>query len=1157
MVKSRRGILSIENNYPQNVDKNRGFVDNYEKNMDSYEKNVYNIWNKNKKYDVDDVDFVDNFEVDDNVNVNNYHEKNAEILNNQPKINEIMTYMVHHLGMSLMSLDNVLNDDILINRFHSLPEVKATELLLKEKIPQNVTFERNEDFSIKNKYFEGETLVPRVFVKANADSPQLLLLCNGEYSSMITASGSGYSKKNDIMLYRWKGNSTSDDSGMFFYIKNLNSNDYWSSTFEPCKNPGDKYVAEFNLDKAKFSRKDGNIETVTEIVVSSEEIFEIRKLILNNLGDKGRTIEVTSYMEITLATFGADAVHPAFSNLFVQTEYDEKENILIGSRRGRVKNAKVPYIFHKVISNSELEGSITYETSRINFTGRNRELKAPLAMDNDKSLNNTVGTVLDPIMSLRIRIRLQPHSQAEVFYITGICDLKEEILEICRENSDHNKLNKIFKDYSIGIQLELRNLGIRSAQANVFQSVASEIFFISNKRKNREEYIKKISKHQKDLWSYGISGDLPIIMLGIEKEVDINIVFTMIKFHHYLKIKGVKLDLVIYNNEETSYDEPLQKRIMEAIKLSNEDGSLNKAGGIFIHNKATMENEVKDLLIGISRVYVDSNNNLNSYIYNEEISSNKDLKTYVYSDKALINNSTFEEEHENNTIRDADISYEEYDHDMDVINDNDLLKGMEETQENLSNEVNTEDIEHYYNAKDAYEGFNVENLDFFNGYGGFSKDDNSYIIKLSNYKNTPAPWINVISNEDFGFHISESGAGYTWCGNSRENKITPWSNDYIRDPLGEALYIKDNISKNYFSISPKPVRDAGDYFIKHSFGYSEFKHTAYDLKGTLQVFAPKGETLKLQRVTLENLSDEDRNVSLFYYAKLVLGVYEYDSSRYVSTYISGELSKNHKKTSYSNAFIGGSNPYSEYFGKLNAYLTILGGDGLSFTGDNKEFIGIGGQISEPEGLKQNNLSNRCGGIYDPCLAAVTSIKLSKGEKKELVILFGQEERENIEKVINKYNNCGNVENELDKVKQYWSHFLGNIQVKTPDKSLDYLLNGWLLYQTLSCRYLSRSAFYQSGGAYGFRDQLQDSMALGVTDSKITKAQILRSASRQYVEGDVQHWWHPVVNSGIRTRFSDDLLWLPYVTAEYINSTGDYEILNAKAPYLEDEPLKRR
>src|SRR5471030_617589 len=917
---------------------------------------------------------------------------------------------------------------------------------------------------------------------------------------MITASGSGYSKKDDTMLYRWKGNSTSDDSGMFFYIKNLNSNDYWSSTFEPCKNFGDKYVAELNLDKAKFSRRDGNIETITEIAVSTEDNFEIRKIILNNLGNKSRSIEITSYMEIILATFGADAVHPAFSNLFIQTEYDENENILIASRRGRVKDAKVPYIFHKVITNCELEGSITYETSRINFIGRNRELKAPLAMDNDKTLNNTVGTVLDPIMSLRTRIRLQPHSKVEISYITGICDSKKEVLELCRENSNYNNLHKIFKNYSIGIQLELKSLGIRSTQANLFQSVASSIFFLSNNRKNREEAIKNISKHQKDLWSYGISGDLPIIMLVIEKDEDINLVFTMINFHYYLKLKGVKLDLVIYNNEETSYDEPLQKRIMEAIKLSNEAGFLNKAGGTFIHNKATMDIEIKNLLIGISRLYVDGKNNLNSYINLEKnLNSNVtlqqslnlsgDLRRDLNSSLDLGKNLRSHIVRENS----KEIKYQEYDHDMDVINNDDLIKGKEEIKEqpdineiNKNSTVDNVNFSKQVNTEDYKEDFNAENLDFFNGYGGFSKDDKSYMIKLSNYKNTPAPWINVISNEDFGFHISEAGSSYTWCGNSGENKITPWSNDYIRDPLGEALYIKDNISGDYFSISPKPVRDGGDYLIKHSFGYSEFRHTAYDLKGKLEVFAPKNEKVKIQRVTLENLSNEDREVSLFYYAKLVLGVYEYDSSRYISTYIYGELSK---------GFIEGKNPYSEYFGKLNAYLTILGGDQLSFTGDNKEFIGFGGEISKPEALKHDNLSNRCGGIYDPCLAAVTSIKLKKGEKKELCILFGQEESENIEKVINKYKICENIEAELDKVKQYWSNFLGNIQVKTPDKSLDYLLNGWLLYQTLSCRYLSRSAFYQSGGAYGFRDQLQDSMALGVVKPDIPKAQILRSASR--------------------------------------------------------------
>lgn len=1044
-TEARQGEYIVRINENHNND--MLFEENYTQNVDNTIKDI----NNHPVDNVNNVDNVDNFAEEYDKNVDNYEDDKFKTINNPQKIHKVLNYMVHHLGMSLMALDNILQDNILINRFHTLPEVKATELLLKEKIPQHIVFERNDDFTIKNRYFEGEIILPRNYKEVKQDNPQVLLLSNTEYSTMLTASGSGYSKKNDTMLYRWKGNSTSDDSGMFFYIKNLNSNDYWSSTFEPCKTSGDKYEAEFNLDKAKFARKDGNIETEMEVVISPYENFEIRKLTLYNLSDKGRSLEITSYMEITLAAFSADAAHPAFSNLFIQTEYDEKENVLIGSRRGRVKGAKVPYIFHKIISESALEGPITYETSRINFIGRNRELKSPIAMDNDKSLTNTVGTVLDPIMSMRAGIRLEGNSKKEIYFLTGIGDSKEEVIELCRENNEPSKLNKVFKNYSISVQLELKKLGIKSGKANSFQSAASEIFFLTSNRKNREEYIINIKKHQKDLWAYGISGDLPIIMAVIENEEDTNLVLDMIKFHSYLKLKGVKLDLVIYNNEEISYEAPLQKNIIAAIRMSGEGNSLNKSGGIFIHNKATMDVEVKNLLIGISRIYIDGKDNLKSYIYLE-----KNMKPYVELKEEGLNSQIAFRNNSN-------VPYEEYDHDEELITGEDLLKGMKVADDSVNVRKENQNIEESRNVEASQNigdisDFNMKDLDFFNGYGGFSKKDKSYIIKLSDYKNTPAPWINVISNEDFGFHISETGAGYTWCGNSRENKITPWSNDYIRDPAGEALYIKDNISGKYFSIAPKPVRDSGDYFIKHSFGYSEFIHKAYDLNGKLEVFAPKGEKLKIQRVTLENLSEEERSVSVFYYTKLVLGVYEYDSSRYISTYI------NARKSNNGSSFIGGRNPYSQYFGKLDAYLTILGGENLSFTGDNKEFIGIGGEASKPEALEKQDLSNKSGGIYDPCLAAQTTIKLRKGEKKQLIILFGQEERGEIENIIHKYKKFDNVEAELDKVKKYWSHFLGNIQVKTPDKSLDYLLNGWLLYQTLSCRYLSRSAFYQSGGA---------------------------------------------------------------------------------------------
>ena len=1222
------------NNHNENVDNSVHNVDKYEYIVDNDALNGDKI---GEIYAVDNVDNVDNFvekgksldisrhcgnkkkhnnpqrvmENENNFSKESYPQACEDIYNDGIKPNRVFTYMVHHLGMSIMALDNVLKDSVLINRFHRMPCIKASELLLKEKIPNNVIFERNEDFSIKNRYFKGEILTPRIFQANNKkffDEQRVLILSNGEYSSMINICGSGYSKKNDMMLYRWKGSTTSDDSGLFFYIKNLNSNDYWSPSFEPCKTYGKNYEVELNIDKAKFSRADGNIESTMEISLSTEENIEVRKITLNNTGSNGRSIEVTSYCEITLASLGADSVHPAFSNLFIQTEYDEKEKILLGSRRGRVKGAKVPYIFQKVIVCEECEGEITYETSRINFIGRNRNLKNPRAMDNDKVLDNTTGTVLDPILSMRVRVRIEGNEKKEVYFITGTCDSKEEAVEISKKYNDVSKAKKIFDGYSIAIQLELKGLEIKSSAANLFQDLSSYIFYLQSGRKDREDYIRNIKKHQKDLWSYGISGDLPIVLLTIEDEDDINLVINMIKFYSYIKLKGIKIDFIIYNNEEVSYDEPLQKSIIQAINSVNAGNSLNKSSGIYVHNKSTMGEEIKDFLIGISRLYIDSKNGTLSDQFKKytdghnesDMSSNKNMYsrsnvlseaqnidisekkraeygikgkkdiTFDYEDNdeslsikeidLLKSNDNIEvcvEEYGKNddnieiefseynqdvdyTYKDGDnteIEYSEYDHDVDYISKDDLVEGIENHDERFVDSKQTHEYKDYLNS----------DLDFYNGYGGFDKEDNTYVIKLSNYKNTPAPWINVISNSDFGFHISESGSSYTWCGNSRENKITPWSNDYIRDPITEALYIRDDKDGEYFSICPKPVRDKGEYIIKHGFGYSQFMHTAQNINGTMTVFAPKDEKVKLQIITLDNLMEEEREVSIFYYAKLVLGVYGYESERYISTYS--------YKTDNVIEYIGGVNPYSEYFGKLHAYLSIIGANNISVSGDAKEFIGFGGEIEKPEALKFKDLSNKTGSIYDPCLSACSKVKLKPHEKKDVLIVFGQDTEENIIKVINKYKMINNAYDELENVKEYWSEFLGSIQVSTPDKSMDYMLNGWLLYQTLSCRYLSRSAFYQSGGAYGFRDQLQDSMALGVIDPEIQKSQIIRSASRQYVEGDVQHWWHPVVNSGIRTRFSDDLLWMPYVTAQYINSTGDYSILDMKSPYLEDEPLR--
>lgn len=999
----------------------------------------------------------------------------------------VVCYMVHHLGMSYLALDNMLNSNILKERFHRIPEIKATELLLKEKIPTYITFDREDEILPTKKQFELEQFTKRSFEGGIRENNELLLLSNGSFSSMITTTGSGYSKKDNNLLYRWKGDSTSDNSGMFFYIKNITSNKYWSTTYEPCKSEGDYYKVDFSIDKGCFYTKHDDIESKLEVVVSLEDDVDIRKLTLKNTGDKEELLEITSYMETTLTSFAGDTAHPSFSNLFIQTEFDEESETLLSKRRPRVKNGEIPFLYHKAIVSGNREDNISYETSRVDFIGRNRDLNYPKALEED-NLKNNIGIVLDPIMSIRTKVRLQENEKKIIYFITGISESKEDALKLSREYSNIKKLEKAFTIYNRGMQVELRNLSITENQANIYQELASYILFLNDKRKDREDYIKNINKHQKDLWAYGISGDLKIILLEIRNDDDLDTVRFVLKMHNYFRIQGLKTDLIIYNDEEDSYDKPLQNSINQIISSTASRDMINKQGGIFIHNKATMLSEIKDFLIGISAIYIDSEKGI-------------ELRNLKSVDRKNIDEELLEDE------------------------DKILLK------KNLEdNETQLESLEEI-------------DLDFFNGYGGFDKKDCSYVIKLSNYTSTPAPWINVISNDNFGFFISETGASHTWYKNSRENKITPWSNDWVKDPLGEAIYIRDNTLGTYFSITPKPVRDEGEYIIRHGFGYSSFSHNTKDINSSMTVFAPRDENLKIQKVVLENKSNEDKEISVFYYAQLVLGVLNYDTSKYITTYNKGN-------------YIYGQNPYSEFFGNLKAYSTILGGESLSFTCDRKEFIGASRSLESPKGLEYKNLKGEFGSALDPCLVTECKINIKKGEKREIVILLGEEEKEdNIQNIIEKYSNISNVYEELNKTKAYWRDFLGNISVKTENKSMDYLLNGWLLYQNYSCRYLARTAFYQSGGAYGFRDQLQDSMSLGLIDPNITKTQILRSASRQYLEGDVQHWWHPVINSGIRTRFSDDLLWLPFVTEEYIKVTGDYSILKEKALYLEDEPLK--
>jgi cellobiose phosphorylase len=1012
-----------------------------------------------------------------------------ERLSHNQKNSIVKSFMVHHQGMSLMALVNYLNHNIMQNRFHAEPMVKSAELLLQERVPTRVilTKEHKEKIEPFKPIEQEHEEVVRILGIPGSPLPHAHILSNGSYSVMLTDSGSGYSRNQGNAVTRWREDLSFGNFGMFFYIQNLNSNNVWSATYAPYYDQPEEYKVVFSADKAEFLRRDGNIDTHTEIVVSPEDNAEIRRISLTNHSEHTRTLEVTSYFEVVLTSQSADVAHPAFSNLFVRTEFLPEYNCLLANRRPREEGKNTIWAVHTVMVEGEAVGGIQYETDRTKFIGRGRNLSNPLAMDVDQPLSNTVGPVLDPVMSLRCRVKIGPGQTARIAYITGVSDNYGEIIKLTQKYQEAAAVARAFELAWTRSQVETRYLGLKSGEEEVFQNMLSQILFASPLRRRRESIIQNNKKGQPALWAYGISGDVPIVLVIIGKTDEMDIVHQILKAHEYWRMKGLSVDLVILNEDEGSYTQPLQNLLRDIVSVSHARELQDKPGGVFIRSGRTMPEEDKILLLTVARIVLRGDDG--------PLSSQVKLET----DKLA-------------------------------------LPGIKEWKKEPK----------------IYEMPKVEikELSYYNGWGGFSADGKEYIIQLKEDQRTPAPWMNVISNQRFGFQVTESGGGYTWSENSRENKLTPWSNDPVSDPNGEVFYLRDEDTGELWSITPLPIREAEPYIIRHGHGYSIFEHTSHGIKQELIEFVPRQEPVKICMIKLKNMSQNPRSLSATYYIRPVLGVSDQLTAQYIATRVHDDTGILLIENSYN----------SDFPGRI-AFMDVSEKE-RSFTGDRTEFFGHNGDMSNPEALKRERLSNRTGAGYDPCASMQARVDLDAGEEKKIVFLLGQsKDVDEIISICKKYRSIHEAEKELQSVKAFWEDTLGAVKVKTPDLSMDLILNGWLLYQTISCRIWARSAFYQSGGAYGFRDQLQDVMAVVYVLPELTHSQILRHAAHQFVEGDVQHWWHPAAekesgaDKGIRTKFSDDLVWLPFVTADYIENTGDWNVLQIEIPYIEDELLR--
>ncbi len=999
----------------------------------------------------------------------------------------IGAFMAHHQGMSVVALADALLDGRMRTRFHADPRVQATELLLQERVPRDVTkappsvAESNASARAR----AGEAGGGWRLGDPWSANPDTQLLSNGNYSVMLTAAGSGYSAWQGMAVTRWREDATCDDWGSYVFLRDALSGEIWSAGLQPIGSTPDDYRVVFNEDRTEFVRRDGNVSTCLEVLVSAEDNAEVRRVTISNSGVRTREIEVTSYAELVLAPLSADIAHPAFSKMFIETEHLPGIGALLAGRRRRSPEEPEIWAAHLAVVEGELVGKRGFETDRSRFIGRGRSVRAPAGVVNGRALSGATGPVLDPIFALRRRLRIAPGRSARIDFWTMVGSSRDEVLGLVDKHHDPGAFERAAALAWTQAQVQLRHLGIDRGQAGQFQRLASHVIYAAPTLRPPSDAIASGAGGQPSLWSLGISGDLPIMLVRIAEPQQLDVAREALSAVEYWRTKRLAVDLVILNERGASYVQDLQVELETMVRASQSRpnvGEERTPGHIFLLRADLIAPEARALLTAVARVTLSG-----------ELGRLGDQLAYAPETKAPPR----PEPRRLQPVSELHIAHPPAD------------------------------------------------IEFFNGLGGFAADGKEYVTIIGPGHSTPAPWINVIANPELGFQVSAEGGGYSWSVNSREHQLTPWSNDPVTDWPGQALFVRDEETGELWSPTAMPIRDpAGTYLARHGFGYSRFTHAARGLALELLEYVPVKDPVRISRLVIRNASSRTRKLSATCYAEWVLGPSRSASAAFVRTSVDEATGA-----------LLARNPWNPAFAERTAFLDMRDRQ-TSLTGDRREFIGRNGFLASPAALAvPGRLSGRVGAGLDPCGAMRTELELEPGASAEVVVFTGDAENETeARRLVDRYR-AADLDAVLRDVRQGWEQTLGAVQVKTPDRSLDILLNGWLLYQTLACRLWARSGFYQASGAYGFRDQLQDVMALTPTRPEIAREQILRSAARQFPEGDAQHWWLAHTGQGVRTRISDDRLWLPYVAARYVAVTGDGTILDEAAPFIEGPQLK--
>ncbi|HEX4273826.1 MAG TPA: glucoamylase family protein [Bryobacteraceae bacterium] len=996
----------------------------------------------------------------------------------------IFCYMAHHQGMSLNALDNVLHRDVMQRRFHGDLRIRAVESLLFEGIPiTRHPIEETRSGSPAVHVVSPDDAADRVWTEETA-APRVHLHGNGRYALMITNSGGGYSRWGDFDLTRWRSDPTLDPWGSFLYVRDLKSDELWATTHKPLQTRAGELSVRFASDRAEIHRRLSGVETVLDITVASEDDVELRRLRVTNRSLRSRQLEFTSYVELAMTYHGADKAHPAFVKMFIETE-NPAPGVLLAHRRPRDPKDPPIWTAHVLVlasEQTEQRDDIQHETDRGRFLGRGNSPENPAALKT--RLSGSVGTVIDPIFSLRCRVDLDPRERQELTFLTIAASSRETLMELVAKYQVAGAVSRAFEMAWTRAQLEFRFLRIGPGAAHRFQELASQMIYPNPRLRPPTDRMTRNRLGQESLWTYGISGDLPILVVTLSDGRSLSLVREVLLAHAYWRLRGFKADVIILNQEGPSYDQPLKIELQRQIQAHASEAGTDRPGGVFLRDWHAIPEEHRALILACACILLSgSRGSLQQQLV--PVPEGPVVPPFVP----------------------ASGSGEEPSRPLPFLE-----------------------------------------LPYFNGLGGFTADGREYAIYLKPGATTPAPWINVMANEHFGALVGESGLGFTWSQNSQANRLTPWHNDPVSDPQSEVIYMRDDDSGAIWTPTALPRREKDAYRARHGQGYTVFEHNSHAIGLEATVFVPVGENgagdpLKVCRLRLRNDSSRSRRLTVTWFVEWTLGPDREEQQIHIQSSRDTETGALLARQYWNGGARGrwafaATNPQSS-----------------SSTCDRGQFLGRDGTRSNPAALDRARLDNRCGTGADPCAAHQLKITLDHGQQTEVVFLLGQaDDLESVRAILKRFESPGEVETALDGTRRWWDSLLGSLQVRTPVLSVDLLLNRWLLYQSLSCRFWGCSALYQSGGAFGFRDQLQDSMAFVYSAPQITRKHILAAAARQFPEGDVQHWWHPDTGVGVRTLCSDDLLWLPFVVAQYVKVTHDLGILDESVPFIDGPAL---